>query len=177
MGESLPSASPDTFLIGCLVFFLPTILQICKIRSEAASAVNTRLWGRCSAAAFVFFFFFLCCKNPTKLCELAPGVWRRSARASLGRVRRHLLLQNLGKAVVEEEELAVGKHAAEQSVQAVALQQDLEGKGSLTQANAAYSVTSSHEGAATALTSVPFCCPPGIFVLICADLIPEPFSW
>lgn len=50
---------------------------------------------------------------------------------SLGHVRCHLLLQTLGEAVVEEEELAVREQAAEQSIDAVAPQQDLEGKVSL----------------------------------------------
>lgn len=47
---------------------------------------------------------------------------------SLGHVSCHLLLQTLGEAVVEEEELAVREQAAEQGVDTVAPQQDLEGK-------------------------------------------------
>lgn len=52
----------------------------------------------------------------------------------LGRVHRHLLLQALGEAVVEEEELAVRKQPAEQGVQAVAPQQDLQGTARLVAA-------------------------------------------
>lgn len=49
--------------------------------------------------------------------------------ASFGHGRRHLLLQTLSEAVVEEEELAVRKQAAEQNVDPAALQQDLEENG------------------------------------------------
>lgn len=52
----------------------------------------------------------------------------RNLAASLGRVGRRFLLQAVGEAVVEEEELPVRKQAAEQSVHAVAPQQDLEGR-------------------------------------------------
>lgn len=47
---------------------------------------------------------------------------------SLGHVSRYILLQTLGEAVVEEEELPVRKQAAEQSVDTVTPQQDLEGE-------------------------------------------------
>lgn len=56
------------------------------------------------------------------------GVDCARCSGSLGHVRCHLLLQTLGEAVVEEEELAVREQAAEQSVDSVAPQQDLEGK-------------------------------------------------
>ena len=47
---------------------------------------------------------------------------------SLGHVSRDFLLQTLGEAVVEEEELSVRKQAAEQSIDTVAPQQDLQGE-------------------------------------------------
>lgn len=46
--------------------------------------------------------------------------------ASLRHVGSHFLLQTVGEAVVEEEELPVRKQAAEQRIYTVALQQDLE---------------------------------------------------
>lgn len=46
--------------------------------------------------------------------------------ASLRHVGSHFLLQTVGEAVVEEEELPVRKQAAEQCIYTVALQQDLE---------------------------------------------------
>lgn len=61
------------------------------------------------------------------MTELSLG--RGAARrGSLGHVSCDFLFQTLAEAVVEEEELAVRKQAAEQRVHAVALQQDLEGK-------------------------------------------------
>ncbi|TNN51451.1 hypothetical protein EYF80_038363 [Liparis tanakae] len=48
----------------------------------------------------------------------ASGARRSAGSASLGRVSRHILLQTVGEAVVEEEELPVRKQAAEQGVDA-----------------------------------------------------------
>lgn len=69
-----------------------------------------------------------------KLELTASGDWAQTWKShrgrcgSLGHVSCYFLLQTLGEAVVEEEELPVRKQAAEQSVDTVAPQQDLEGK-------------------------------------------------
>lgn len=68
------------------------------------------------------------CVCERKHSQLAVVKLEVGCSASLGHVGQHFLLQALGEAVVEEEELAVRKQAAEQSVDAVAPQQDLEGK-------------------------------------------------
>lgn len=61
--------------------------------------------------------------------DRARAVGEATGGTSLGHVGGHLLLQALGEAVVEEEELAVRKQAAEHGVDAAALQQHLDGGG------------------------------------------------
>lgn len=96
------------------------------MQSETAAATSPPPSPPSAAAAVMSQKVNSACKLTLTAGDGAQ-VWRGGC-GSLGHVRCHLLFQTLAEAVVEEEELAVRKQAAEQSVDTVALQQDLQGK-------------------------------------------------